>query len=365
MFKVDRHVVLKLVEISDLPNLLISSANQMIPYHISINNNNISEVSWINIGLSKIDKPMFDQFIEEAIAKSIPENPISATSTAELLSFAANFHEILPAGLIFHVSRCGSTLLSNSLQQIEGSVVISEAGILNTLFKLYYTDSETKQFSKYQLKQLIQAVVTIIGNSQLDCRQLFIKFSSWNIFLISFIREIWPKVPIVFAFRNPNQVLESLLNSRPGWSNLFQNLEIISSILKIDQKQVDQWSYIDFIMNFLSGYYKAGNSLSKESLFIHYGSNKEAQVKMMLNHFKIKATEKEWQAIYSGLQIYSKDPKQTSIFNQTSVAPAFLLNQRLKELVELKLLDDYLKLKSLALKQTKNLKQGSGNRNYF
>ncbi len=321
----------------------------MIPYRISFNTIE-GEVFWVDIGLSKFDKPFFDHVIDNHISILEAGYNTLTTSTETLLNSALLLPAVTPSGFVFHVSRCGSTLLSNALQQIKGATVISEAGILNTLFQSYLLSNSLvdSQFSKDKVKQFIQSVVTLLGHSQSESNRLFIKFSSWNILFLPLIQEIWPDVPIAFAFRDPFQVVESLIRAKPGWSNFFQNPGLVSAMLRINKKEVVTWAYIDFIVNILSGIYNAGKALEHNALFIHYSEDKVQHIKQLLDHFNVSAEENEWAAIRSGCNIYSKDPNQSSHYLQNVMVNGFVLNERVMSLVKTKLWEDYMKLKSFA-----------------
>lgn len=74
------------------------------------------------------------------------------TSLASLDIQAQAVQTITPAGFIFHLSRCGSTLISGCLSELDTSCVFSESPVLTEIL-LDPTLNETSQ--KHYLQQLI------------------------------------------------------------------------------------------------------------------------------------------------------------------------------------------------------------------
>ena len=65
-----------------------------------------------------------------------------------------------PAGMIFHLSRCGSTLVSRLLGTLPGVVVVSEPAPLNALLGLAPDEIEDATLIK-----LVRLVVGALGRS--------------------------------------------------------------------------------------------------------------------------------------------------------------------------------------------------------
>src|SRR6185437_13560164 len=80
-------------------------------------------VDWCHLGDLRFIAPFFEQTIDDAMAH--PFNLLFARSTP-LADIAHHEPELRPAGLIFHMSRCGSTLVSRMLAALPRNVVLSE-----------------------------------------------------------------------------------------------------------------------------------------------------------------------------------------------------------------------------------------------
>ncbi|HZY58394.1 MAG TPA: hypothetical protein VFE56_01445, partial [Candidatus Binataceae bacterium] len=80
-------------------------------------------VDWCHLGDLRFTAPFFEQTITAAM--SHPFNLLFGVTTGLDALPPASF-ELRPAGLIFHMSRCGSTLASRMLAALPRNVVLSE-----------------------------------------------------------------------------------------------------------------------------------------------------------------------------------------------------------------------------------------------
>jgi len=119
------------------------------------------------------------------------------TPIAELGDWHAASPGMMPAGFIFHMSRCGSTLISQMLAALPQTVVISEASPIDWL-------ARTTRVSEPVRSQWLRWMVSALGQRRSGTEnRYFIKFDSPTVMALPFIRRVFPSVPWVFAFRNP------------------------------------------------------------------------------------------------------------------------------------------------------------------
>ncbi len=162
-------------------------------------------VRWIHPGSQqRFLEPFFQQSIQALIAAN------AAQKLAPLEQLADVAPRKAPAGFIFHVSRCGSTLASRSLAAVSRHIVIAEAGPINQLLLMEGLD----QRHKWQLvKGLIHA---LCGTAQGTA--CIVKMSSWNLLFLEQIRALFPTTPWTFLYREPGEVLRSLTAEAPNWA---------------------------------------------------------------------------------------------------------------------------------------------------
>ena len=117
-----------------------------------------------------------------------------------------------PRGLIFHMSRCGSTLVSQMLGALPGSVVLSEAGPIDSVLRAHFKD---QSLSDEMRVEWLRWLVSALGQRRRgDETDLFIKFDSWSALELPLIHQAYPDVPWIFLYRDPVEVLVSQLGQR-------------------------------------------------------------------------------------------------------------------------------------------------------
>jgi len=114
-----------------------------------------------------------------------------------------------PAGIVFHVGRCGSTLVSQLLKQCDGVVVYSEPLAVNDVLV------PPHEWSRAELVGALRAVGDAFARHA--SRPWVLKLSSWNTLYCDLIAEAFPTTPWVFCVRDPVEVCVSLVERRPGW----------------------------------------------------------------------------------------------------------------------------------------------------
>lgn len=168
-----------------------------------------STVEWLHS-----DEPDYpDAFLDDTFARlrQRPANVLftRTTSLADLEAWAETSPGIPPTGLVFHVSRCGSTLLATLLGRLPGALVLSEPGPVDSLVRAGARLGRERQV------RLLRAMVSALAQRRRpDQDRLFIKFDAWNALQLPLIREAFPDTPWVFLRRDPVEVLVSALARR-------------------------------------------------------------------------------------------------------------------------------------------------------
>ncbi len=125
---------------------------------------------------------------------------------------------LYPSGFIFHMGRCGSTLLVKALSQSRSNLVISEAAPHNLIWP-YLGGEQIASIEKSVTNlTLYRNLILAMGRKRRPEYQYhFIKFTSFDILFFDFIRAAFPSVPALFIYRDPVEVLASLLKKEASW----------------------------------------------------------------------------------------------------------------------------------------------------
>ncbi|HTQ99387.1 MAG TPA: aspartyl/asparaginyl beta-hydroxylase domain-containing protein, partial [Candidatus Acidoferrum sp.] len=166
---------------------------------------------WRHRGERRLTAPFFiDNFVAQSTAdRLVCETPLSALDTVG--------RHAAPALFIFHVSRCGSTLLTQMLAELKEWIAIPEAPVLDAFFR--YADLAGDE---QQRRQLFGQLLAAFGQCLNDECHLAVKFDSWHLPWLGWVRRQFPQVPVVLLYRDPLQVLAS--HAREPGSQLIPGL---------------------------------------------------------------------------------------------------------------------------------------------
>ena len=158
-------------------------------------------IARLDLGNAAFAEPLFRQTIELAPDALPAFTPYDDFRAALDLSCK-------PAGFIFHISRCGSTLVSQLLKEIADVRVYSEPPAISKALIL------AAQLPRREVRDLLEAVICALCSHP---GRVFFKFSSWNVLEYSLFDEVFPDVPKLFVVRRPAEVLASIAKGPPGF----------------------------------------------------------------------------------------------------------------------------------------------------
>jgi hypothetical protein len=142
---------------------------------------------------------------ETVVRISAPEGIIEIPN-AELGTLAVG---ALPVGLVFHMARCGSSLVSQLLKEYTDLVVYSEPMPINEILAPPQVQTRVR---------MVAAIRSLAGLFALHAARPFvIKLSSWNTLYCELLTEAFPNTPWVLCVRDPLEVAVSLQGQPPGW----------------------------------------------------------------------------------------------------------------------------------------------------
>ncbi len=164
---------------------------------------------WMYLGDKSFTEPFWESTLSICNGHSYNAQPFASLSSLDILLEAVeNMDSIPPTAFIFHVSRCGSTLLSQLVGLDPTNVVISEAAVIDQVLRWPY-QHPTLMFG-YSSDTWLKAVIQSLGQRKNPAEQrLFIKLDSWHLFFYPVLRRLYPQVPFIFLYRSPEEVLRS------------------------------------------------------------------------------------------------------------------------------------------------------------
>jgi hypothetical protein len=162
----------------------------------------LQRVHWL-LPLGHATEPFQDEYISRCRQQLLLNQIIQpSTSLNTAWQQAENLADVQPAGFIFHLSRCGSTLISGCLSELKTTCVFSESPLLTELIL-------DGNLSPVEQQRYLRTLINLQAAAFINRPQVIIKWNAWDIFRWELIREIYPQVPVIFLVRNPVEILAS------------------------------------------------------------------------------------------------------------------------------------------------------------
>lgn len=117
--------------------------------------------------------------------------------------------DLPPVAIIFHVSRCGSTLVSRMLASLPANLVVSEARVMDDLLRGWRDN--TSLDATMRAAGLRRAVAALAASQADPPERVVVKLDCWHIFDLPLVRQAFPDAPLLFVYRDPLEVLVSLM----------------------------------------------------------------------------------------------------------------------------------------------------------
>jgi len=162
-------------------------------------------INWL-IPFGNATEPFQDEYISRCRQHLINQIIQPCSSPEFALRQAENLTDVKPAGFIFHLSRCGSTLISGCLSELDSTCVFSESPLLTELLL-------DINLSLRQQKRLLRAVINLQAAVFPNRSHMIIKWNAWDVFRWEIIHELFPQVSVIFLVRDPVEILASHLHS--------------------------------------------------------------------------------------------------------------------------------------------------------
>ncbi len=166
-------------------------------------------VEWSYLGRNRLIHPFYEQTLQHSRCQ--PNHRNLETSGDELFRYAEQHPGIPVRGLIFHISRCGSTLLAQMLAASPANIVASEAPPIDDILRATQLPREVRM---RWLRAMLSAIAQPRTGTERAC---YLKLEPWHLMHFDLIREAFPESPWVFLYRDPVEVLVSHQRIPGSW----------------------------------------------------------------------------------------------------------------------------------------------------
>ncbi len=164
-------------------------------------------VDWCHTEGITFDEPFFTETVDRCLRHPFRLLFRPRTDLDALCRAVDEQPGLPPSGFVFHMSRCGSTLVAQMLASVPAFAVASEPGPLEAVLRAPDDRRAVRR---------LQCMVGVLGQARHHLqRRFFVKFDAWATLQLDLLRRTFPEVPWVFVYRNPVEVLVSHVR-RPG-----------------------------------------------------------------------------------------------------------------------------------------------------
>lgn len=256
---------------------------------------------WIYAPGNRFTEPFFEDSV-----RVCRRNPFVALFQREMPLTAGP--RVRPAGFIFHMSRCGSTLVSRCLAAAESTLVMAEPAPLD-------------QIVQANNPEWLDWIVSALGGARTEKQTHYlIKADSWHVRSLSLFRAVFPDVPWIFVYRDPLEVLVSLLR-QPGRQASPGLMD--SAILGLRAEDVRTLTRQQWCARVLEGFMAAALAFREDpkGMFVSYRELPGAICGRIAEHFGLRLDTEDEARVQSVAVLDAKNPAFT--FERDSEAKQF------------------------------------------
>jgi hypothetical protein len=269
---------------------------EWLPYRVTED-----AVDWAWFGERRLSEPFFMDTLTRRMYLPFNQAFGQRTSLAELKDIAEMDPGIRPSGFIFHMSRCGSTLMSQMLAALADAIVVSESPAFDEVCRLKIDHAEKVE--------ILRSALSVYARPRFGETRYFVKFDCWMTRDLPLIREACPEVPWIFLYREPVEVMVSHMRAPgsqliPGnMAGLVPELDVQTAI-GMGRERYAARVLAEFCSNAIS------EADDPNGIFVNYDEMPDAVTGRIAEHFKLDLTPAEREVVVAAGGRNAKEPTQ-------------------------------------------------------
>ncbi|MCP3164270.1 sulfotransferase family protein [Myxococcus qinghaiensis] len=280
-----------------------------IPARIHVDGE-VPRVDWCHLGDKRFTDPFFDETLERRLRNPFALLFRHQTSMETLVARRAVRPGLPVKGLVFHMSRCGSTLLAQLLAALPRHIVLSEASPVDVVLRLHL---RLRHVTDEQRIEWLRAVVAALGQRRNPEEEgVFLKLDAWHVLELPLLQRAFPGVPWLFLYRDPVEVMASHQKHR-GAHMLPGVLE--PARVGLDSGRLSELSLEEYGARVLARLCEAGLRAYRErqgpARLLNYRQLQDSAVSQLVDLFKLEPTASEHELLAAAAARDAKNPVLT------------------------------------------------------
>ncbi|KRD12898.1 hypothetical protein ASE21_03025 [Flavobacterium sp. Root901] len=279
----------------------IHPLSNWIPYKLIEKENNIY-FEWIYLDDIKYSEPFFEETILKCKKHEYNSKSLKVVTTPEnLIEWSNELVSIDLKSLVFHVSRCGSTMLSQSLATASENIIVSEAPVFDEILRSSHFGLDTKT-------TLIKSVLKFLGQKRFpEQKNLILKLDAWHIFEAGYLRSVFPDIPFGLLYRNPVEVLKS--HQKLVGMHMVPNL-LPPGVFGITPQEINEVSFQQYGALVLEKYFQGFlNFYEKDqnAVILNYNEGMKQVIEKFISFINVDYSDNEINKMFERLNKHSKN----------------------------------------------------------
>jgi hypothetical protein len=301
-------------------------------------------VEWTLMRRQRLLDPFFEETLQRQMMHPFHQVFRRDSSMEEMVEWTEAHPGAPLGGIIFHMSRCGSTLLCRQLMALERNIVASEPapvdGVLRASMHIPGLPHEVQV-------RWLRAMVAAIGQPRNGEQAFYLKTDCWHVRHADLLREAFPNIPRIFLYRDPVEVMVSQRRMPAVWTvpGMVHPHALGMEFSDWDPRETDVYC-ARALANICEAGLRAAQS-DPRCLLVNYSELPEAICGRLLGHFGLR--EEHVPAMRAAAQQSAKVPSMT--FERDSNAKQAEATERLRTVVAEHLQPVYERLEAVRMAQ--------------
>jgi len=275
------------------------------------------KVIWLDVG----DYPYKEWKFRYATQNLIEQRGMDECFTTDIQLLAREELSLInpqdPAGFVFHMSKCGSTLMAKALDQPTSQIIIKEATPLHENLWQYLTHNwQTAVAPSNDNLRLIRNLIQLLARPRTpEQESYYIRFRSWGVAFADIIQQAFPETPSLFIYRDPVKVMASILNKPTTGLPRLNDSGAAAFITQRPKEALAKMDALHYFTCFYKQYLHLGLHTLRKTYYLNYQQlNKQNLDSILKTTYNYTATESDLALMQAQFDTYSKDDTGTVRF---------------------------------------------------